>query len=44
MPEGLQEVPLEFASGLRGEPGCAEDLVTVAVPAATQVPLKPGCH
>ncbi len=43
MPETLTEVQLEFASGLRALPGCADDLVTVAVPAGTALPGKPGC-
>ncbi len=43
MPENLTEVQLEFASGLRALPGCADDLVTVAVPAGTALPGKPGC-
>jgi penicillin-binding protein 1B len=44
MPENLQEAQIEFATGLRGSPGCAEDLVAVALPASVQVPLKSGCH
>ncbi|HUL19522.1 MAG TPA: penicillin-binding protein 1B [Steroidobacteraceae bacterium] len=43
MPETLAEVHLEFASGLRALPGCADDLVAVAVPAGTVLPGKPGC-
>jgi penicillin-binding protein 1B len=43
MPESLAEVHLEFATGLRAVPGCAPDLVAVAVPAGTQLPAKPGC-
>jgi penicillin-binding protein 1B len=43
MPETLAEVHLEFASGLRALPGCADDLVAVAVPAGTPLPGKPGC-
>ena len=43
LPESLAEVHLEFASGLRALPGCAEELVAVAVPAGTQLPPKPGC-
>jgi len=43
MPESLAEVHLEFATGLRAVPGCAQDLVAVAVPAGTALPAKPGC-
>ena len=43
MPESLAEVHLEFPTGLRVVPGCAEDIVAVAVPAGTQLPAKPGC-
>jgi penicillin-binding protein 1B len=43
MPESLAEVHLEFTTGLRAVPGCAEDLVAVAVPVGTVLPAKPGC-
>ena len=43
MPESLTEVQLEYPSGLRAVPGCAEDLVKVAVPAGATLPVKPGC-
>lgn len=43
MPEGLVDMQIEFATGLRVLPGCSDDRVTVAVPAGTQVPAKPGC-
>jgi len=43
MPEGLVDMEIEYATGLRVLPGCSDDRVTVAVPAATQVPAKPGC-
>jgi len=43
MPESLAEVHLEFSSGLRAATGCTEELVAVAVPAGTAVPVKPGC-
>ncbi len=42
-PEGLTEVQVDFTTGLRAAPGCSDDLVTVAVPAATVLPAKPGC-
>jgi penicillin-binding protein 1B len=43
MPESIVEVPIEFPTGLRAGPGCASDLVTVAVPADAVVPPRPGC-
>src|SRR6185369_11601796 len=42
-PDSLIEVHLEYASGLRALPGCAEDLIAVSVPAGAQLPGKPGC-
>ncbi len=43
MPEALAEVHLEFATGLRAVPGCADELVAVAVPVGTPLQAKPGC-
>jgi len=42
-PEGIVDMEIEYPSGLRALPGCADDRVTVAVPAAAQIPAKPGC-
>jgi len=43
MPESLAEVHIEYPTGLRAAPGCAPDIVTVAVPANAAVPPRPGC-
>lgn len=43
LPESLQEVLIEYPSGLRAEPGCAQELISIAVPAGTEPPMKPGC-
>ena len=43
LPESLAEVQIEYPTGLRVVPGCAEDIVAVAVPAGTELPAKPGC-
>jgi len=43
LPESLVEVPVEFATGQRVEPGCAQDAVTIAVPLNSEPPYKPGC-
>jgi len=43
MPESLAEVHIEYPTGLRAVPGCAQDLVAVVVPANAALPEKPGC-
>jgi penicillin-binding protein 1B len=45
LPEGLEEKSIEFTTGLAANPGCGgENLVTIAVPAGTQLPAKSGCE
>jgi len=43
MPDGVVDMQIEYGTGLRVLPGCSDDRVTVAVPAAAQVSAKPGC-
>jgi penicillin-binding protein 1B len=43
MPESLAEVHIEYPTGLRAVPGCAPDVVAVAVPANTTIAPHPGC-
>ena len=43
MPESLVEASIEYPTGLAGEPGCAQDLITVAVPVGTDLPVKAEC-
>jgi len=43
MPDGLINMEIEYPTGLRALPGCAQDRVSVAVPANAQVQPKPGC-
>ncbi|HYM26780.1 MAG TPA: penicillin-binding protein 1B [Steroidobacteraceae bacterium] len=43
MPESLAEVHIEYPTGLRAVPGCAQDLVAVVVPSNAALPEKPGC-
>jgi penicillin-binding protein 1B len=43
VPESIVDVPIEFDTGLRAAPGCGEDVVTVAMPAGSEPPFKPGC-
>ncbi|HXW73576.1 MAG TPA: penicillin-binding protein 1B [Steroidobacteraceae bacterium] len=44
MPESLAEVQIEYPTGLRVVPGCAEDIVAVAVPESAALPARPGCR
>jgi hypothetical protein len=43
MPDNLADVHIEYPTGLRVVPGCADDIVAVAVPADAALPSKPGC-
>ena len=43
MPESLAEVHIEYPTGLRAVPGCAADIVAVAVPGNATLPVRPGC-
>ncbi len=43
LPESLAEVWIEYPTGLLARPGCAEDVVSVAVPKESVLPVKPGC-
>jgi penicillin-binding protein 1B len=42
-PENIVDVPIEFMTGMRAGPECGNDVVTVAMPAGTEPPFKPGC-
>ncbi|HEX7116840.1 MAG TPA: penicillin-binding protein 1B [Steroidobacter sp.] len=44
LPEGLEEVWIDYPSGLAARPGCTEDVISVAVPQGTQLPAFPGCE
>lgn len=44
LPEGLEETSIEFTTGLAARPECGEDVIAVAVPQGTQLPVKPGCE
>jgi penicillin-binding protein 1B len=44
LPEGLEEVWIEYPTGLATKPGCGEELVTIPVPKGTQLPVRPGCE
>jgi penicillin-binding protein 1B len=43
MPESLKEVIIDYPSGLRAQPTCSSDLVTVPVPLSADPPIKPEC-
>ncbi len=43
MPESLEDMPIDYASGLRVSTGCSQDEVIVAVPRGTQTPFMAGC-
>ena len=37
------EVWIEYPTGLVAKPTCAEDVVSIAVPKDSELPVKPGC-
>lgn len=43
LPESLAEVWIEYPTGLVAKPTCAEDVVSIAVPKDSELPVKPGC-
>jgi penicillin-binding protein 1B len=43
LPEEVAEVSIEYPTGLKVEAGCAEDIVSIAVPLGNEPPMKPGC-
>jgi hypothetical protein len=43
LPENVAQIDIEYPTGLRASAGCAEDVVTVAVPTGSEPPFKPGC-
>jgi len=43
LPESLEQVTIDYPTGLRAQAGCSDDLVSIAVPAGSDPPLKPGC-
>jgi penicillin-binding protein 1B len=43
LPENVAEVTIEYPTGLQVEPGCAEDVISIAVPLGSEPPMKPGC-
>ncbi len=43
MPDSLQQITIDYPTGLRAAAQCSDDLVTLPVPPGTNPPLKPGC-
>jgi penicillin-binding protein 1B len=43
LPEDVAEVSIEYPTGLQVEAGCADDVVSIAVPLGGEPPMKPGC-
>ncbi len=43
MPESLEDMAIDYPSGLRVTTGCSQDEVIVAVPRGTQTPFMAGC-
>ena len=43
MPESLQEISIDYPSGLRAEAGCADEIISIAIPLGAEPPMKPGC-
>ena len=44
MPEDLTAVHIDYLSGERAASNCSADVIEVAVPAGTVLPVKPGCN
>ncbi|MFO7276461.1 MAG: penicillin-binding protein 1B [Pseudomonadota bacterium] len=44
LPESLTEVWIEYSTGLRVEPGCSDEMISIAVAPGSEPPWKPGCR
>lgn len=43
MPDSLEQITIDYPTGLRAAAQCSDDLVTLPVPPGTNPPLKAGC-
>jgi hypothetical protein len=44
MPESLNEISIDYLTGLQVESGCTDkDAISIAVPPSTLLPKQPGC-
>ena len=44
LPEGLQEVLIEYPTGLQAKADCGAEVISVAVPQNLHLPFAPGCE
>ena len=44
LPEGLEETWIEYGTGLGAKPGCGDEVISVAVPQGTTLPVRAGCE
>jgi penicillin-binding protein 1B len=44
LPESLQEVTIDYASGAAATTACSADVITVVVPKGTELPIYEGCR
>jgi penicillin-binding protein 1B len=44
LPEGLQEVLIEYPTGLQAKADCGAEIISVAVPQNLHLPFAPGCE
>ena len=43
MPEGLEDVTIDFNTGEAADASCSDDVVSIAVPKGTELPVHTGC-
>jgi len=43
LPDGLEEVTIDFASGASATSACSSDVISIAVPKDTQLPIRAEC-
>jgi penicillin-binding protein 1B len=43
LPDGLQEMTIDFPTGAAATSACSADVITVAVPKGTELPIYEGC-
>jgi penicillin-binding protein 1B len=43
LPDGLQEMTIDFATGAAATTACSADVIAVAVPKGTELPIHEGC-
>jgi penicillin-binding protein 1B len=43
VPASLDEIWIDYPTGYAADPRCSQDVVVVAIPKGTELPVKPGC-